>query len=156
MNYDGFLSRLRSIMLPAHYQNDLSEKVSNGCLLLSRSLDYVFLAMPYSTIPKNDYKSAYAKKVVRSAMLRPPLILDLILEKRGLFLVYYGPSDLWKNEVPKFKVDKTGLHLIILQSIHFVDPETGDNINKRTSWGPIKFGFCGDVIKEIESLCKIT
>lgn len=83
------------------------------------------------------------------------LCLPLILEK-GLFLVYYGSSDSWKNEVPKFKVDKTGLHLVILQSIHFVDPETGDNINKRTSWGPIKFGFCGKVIEDIENLCKIT
>ena len=151
MNYDRFLSKLRGAMLPYHYQNDLSEKVGNGCLLLSKSLDYIFLAMPYSTIPKNDYRSSYAKKVVRSAMLCLPLILE-----KGLFLVYYGSSDLWKNEVPKFTVDKTALRPVILQSIHFVDPETGDNINKRTSWGPIKFGFCGKVIEEIESLCKIT
>jgi hypothetical protein len=151
MNYDHFLSKLRSAMFPSHYQNDLSEKVGNGCLLLSKFGGYVFLAMPYSTIPKNDYRSAYAKKVVRSAMLCLPVILE-----KGLFLVYYGPTDLWKNEVPKFTVDKTGLRPVILQSIHFVDPETGDNINKRTSWGPIKFGFCGKVIEEIESLCKIT
>jgi hypothetical protein len=151
MNYDLFLSKLKSTMLSHHYRSDLSEKVGNGCLLLSKPVDYVFLAMPYSTIPKNDYRSSYARKVVRNAMLCIPLILE-----KGLFLVYYGSSDLWKNEVPKFKVDKTGLHIIILQSIHFVDPETGDNINKRTSWGPIKFGFCGEVIKEIERLCKIT
>ncbi len=148
MNYDLFLTRLRSAMLPSHYQKDLSEKLGNGCLLLSKPL-YVFLAMPYSAVPTNDYGGAYAKQLVRGAMLCLPVILE-----KGLFLVYYGSSDAWKNEVPKFNVDKTGLHIVILQSIHFIDPETGDNTNVRTSWGPLKVGFCGRVIEDIENLCR--
>ena len=63
MNYDHFLSKLKNTMLAHHYRNDLSEKVGDGCILLSKPVDYIFLAMPYSTIPKNDYRSSYARKV---------------------------------------------------------------------------------------------
>ena len=66
----------------------------------------------------------------------------------------HGPEATWDAHAAHHKVDKTALRPIIMQSIHYVDTETGANDNSRTAWGPIKFGFCGKVIAKIEGLCE--
>lgn len=144
MNNPLFLSKLKSLLLPRHYTRDLSAKVSADQLLLKKG-SYVFLAIPFSQVPQGDYRSATAKGIVRVNMLAWPVIAE-----KGLFLLYYGPQTEWAEHTAKFRVDKTALRPVILQSIHFLDPSTGACVNSRTHWGPIPFGFCGGVIKDLE------
>ena len=139
------LLKLRDEVLPKHYKKDLSYLVDDDCLLFRKGA-YVFLAMPFSKVPSGDYGSKCAKAVIRKVLTCIPVVFE-----KGLFLVYYGPSEAWQDEAPRFTVDKTALRPVILQAIHFIDPETGLNSNSRTHWGPIKFGFCGKLIDQIES-----
>lgn len=143
---DSLLSILRDQILPKHYSKDISHLVEDDCLLFKKGT-YVFLAMPFTSVPPNDYGSEVAKAVVRSALTCIPVFLE-----KGLFLVYYGPCESWQNDAPQFTVDNTALRPVILQAIHFIDPATGINSNSRTHWGPVKFGFCGQLIDDIEAL----
>ncbi len=79
-----------------------------------------------------------------------------MLREVGLYLMICGPADQWKDQVELGAVDRTGLHHIIVQCVHFVDPETGANHLNRSSWGPVKFGglipidqMVGEVIRGI-------
>ena len=147
MDTEPFLKELGRLMLPDHYKKDLSHQVADGCLLYRKGA-YIFLAMPFSSVSKDDVRNLGARALVKSAVWTCPIIAE-----KGLFLVYYGPQDQWKEEAPRFQVDRTGLRTVILQSIHFVDPETGANVNSRAHWGPVKFGFCEAVIQRIEGWC---
>jgi hypothetical protein len=142
------LERLRDEILPKHYRQNLQHKVDSDCLLFKKG-SYVALAMPFSRVPEGDYGNDYAKGIVRGALTCIPFFFE-----KGLFLIYYGDKQKWGQCWTRFEVDVTGLRPVILQSIHFIDPQTGENENTRTQWGPIKFGFCGKLIADLEELGK--
>jgi len=144
---DAILSELRTDILPKHYRLDLSGKVDEGQLLFKKG-SYVCLVTPFAKLPPDDFGSKIAKSIIRKAMTCIPVFWE-----KGLFLVYYGPREEWSKVAPRFTVDTTALRPVILQSIHFIDPSNGENVNSRTHWGPLKFGFCGRLINEIESMC---
>ena len=143
---NALLSTLRDQILPGHYKMDLGHLVDDDCLLFRKGA-YAFLALPFSKVPPGDYGSKYAKAVIRKAMTCIPFF-----QEKALFLVYYGRIEDWRDEAPRFTVDKTALRPVILQAIHFIDPVTGMNTNSRTHWGPIKFGSYGKLIDQIEML----
>ncbi len=142
------LHKLQSSVLPRHYRSDLSSKVPDGYLLF-RNGAYVSLVMPFSDVPEGDFGSKTAKSLIRSILTCVPFFME-----KGLFLIYYGDEQSWGDVAGKFTVDKTALRPVILQSIHFIDPNTGKNVNSRTHWGPLKFGFCGKLIDDIESMAE--
>ena len=146
MTNETFVAWLQSTLLPRHYPNDLSEQVPPGYLLFRKGA-YVCLAMPFRDVPPGDHGSRQAKALIRSAMTCLPIVAE-----KGLFLIYYGEGARWGEVAPRFTVDKTALRPVILQSVHFIDPASGANVNSRTHWGPLKFGFCGPLIADIESL----
>jgi len=63
-----------------------------------------------------------------------------LLREVGLYMMLCGPEAVWRNHTQEGCVDRTGLHSIIVQAVHFVDPETGVDHLNRSSWGPVKFG----------------
>lgn len=120
----------------------------DGYLLFKKGA-YISLVMPFGDVPSDDYGSKAAKSLIRSKLTCFPFFME-----KGLFLIYYGDEHSWSKVARKFTVDKTALRPVILQSIHFIDPKTGTNLNSRTHWGPLNFGFCGGLINEIESMAK--
>ncbi len=142
------INELKNKILPKHYRQDLQDKVEPDCLLFKKGA-YVGLVVPFDRIPEGDYGSQYAKGIIRKALTCIPVFFE-----KGLFLIYYGAKEKWSNQWTQFKVDKTALRPVILQSIHFIDPVSGENKNSRTHWGPLKFGFCGKLIEDLESLGK--
>jgi len=142
-----FLEELETLLVPTEYTQVLKKNVPDGCLFLKKGA-YVFLAMPFDHVPDNDFTSNMARSIVRTVTFSFPIIAE-----KGLFLLYFGAQSKWEKGTRNFRVDKTGLRPVILQSIHFVDPATGFNINSRTHWGPIRFGFCRGVIGRIEEFC---
>jgi hypothetical protein len=58
----------------------------------------------------------------------------------GLYLMLCGPQASWHGRTEHAPVDKTGLRRIIVQVVHFVDPETGAEHLNRSHWGPVQFG----------------
>lgn len=142
------LDKLRDDILPKHYRKNLQGKVDTDCLLFKKG-PYVALAMPFARVSDGDYGNQHAKAIVRGALTCIPFFFE-----KGLFLIYYGPKDKWGHQWTRFTVDKTALRPVILQSIHFIDPQTGENENSRTHWGPLKFGFCGKLIEDLATLGK--
>ncbi|MFM7181076.1 MAG: hypothetical protein ACKO2G_06390 [Verrucomicrobiales bacterium] len=142
------LQRLRSSVLPKHYRSDLSANMPNGYLVFKKGA-YVSMTMPFRDVPPGDFGSKAAKSLIRSRLTCFPFFME-----KGLFLIYYGDEQSWMPVAKSFTVDKTALRPVILQSIHFIDPNTGTNLNSRTHWGPLKFGFCGGLIADIESMAK--
>jgi hypothetical protein len=147
MDNQTFLNELQRTLIPSEYTSCLNNKVPEGHVLFKKRL-YVFLGMPFDSVPKDDFNSDHARKVLKRAVLCVPMIVS-----RGLFLLYYGKRNRWENIYEKYEVDTTGFHSVIIQSIHFVDPEDGYNVNTRTHWGAVKFGFCSGVIDRISMIC---
>ena len=143
-----FLNRLEAALVPSDYRKKIVENVPAGWRFYRKGA-YLFAAVPYASVPRRDYGNAYVKSEIRKLVFALPFIAE-----KGLFLLYHGAVAEWEPHREKHKVDKTALRPIILQSIHYVDPETGDHYNSRTAWGPIQFGFCGTVIEKIERLCE--
>ena len=147
MDNQTFLNELQKALIPSEYKSCLNKKVPEDHVLFKKGL-YVFLGMPFDSVPKDDFNSYHARKMTRGAVFCLPMIAS-----KGLFLLYYGKKKLWESTYDKYVVDTTGFHSVILQSIHFVDPEDGYNVNTRTQWGPVKFGFCSGVINRIGMIC---
>lgn len=148
MNDEELLKELQHNILKRHYRADLSHKLEPGYLLFKKS-SYVSLVMPFADVPDGDFGSKAAKTIIRSHTTCIPFMLE-----KGLFLIYYGDVEKWERVASKFRVDKTALRPVILQSVHFFDPQTGSDGNSRTHWGPLKFGFCGKLIDEMEELAR--
>jgi|GEM_PF-6556535 len=147
MDSSNFLNRIEALLVPSDYSKKIIENVPDGWRFYRKGA-YIFAAVPYATVPKGDYSNTYVKTEIRKLIFAFPFFAE-----KGLFLLYYGSVGDWKPHRELHKVDKTALRPVIMQSIHYVDPETGDNFNSRTAWGPIKFGFCGKVIEKIERFC---
>jgi hypothetical protein len=58
----------------------------------------------------------------------------------GCYIVLYGKEDSWRYLARVLRADMTGLHAVIIQAIHFVDPETKNAHLVQSRWGPISFG----------------
>ncbi|TVP96887.1 MAG: hypothetical protein EA381_16420 [Planctomycetaceae bacterium] len=142
-----FLDRLDSLLVPHDYRKRITKNVPDTWRFYRKGA-YIFAAVPYAEVPQGDHGNSYVKTKVRQIVFSLPLIAE-----KGLFLLHYGPTAEWEPHKAKHKVDKTALRPIIMQAIHFVDPESGANYNSQTAWGPIKFGFCTKVIKKIEGIC---
>jgi hypothetical protein len=147
MDSSDFLNQIDALLVPSDYRNKLVENVPDGWRFYRKGA-YIFAAAPYARVPAGDYGNAYVKFEIRKRMFAFPFFAE-----KGLFLLYYGPVADWRRHRELHKVDRTALRPIITQSIHYADPETGENYNSRTAWGPVKFGFCGKVIEKIERFC---
>ena len=144
----SFLDELLTNVIPKHYKKKVEHSLPEGYHLYRRGA-YIFLAMPYADVPNEDFGSSFAKRKIRDILTCIPFIAE-----KGLFLLYYGDSSNWIQQSSKYTVDKTALRPVILQCVAFLDPETGENTNTRTHWGPVKFGFCGGLLDDIESTCQ--
>lgn len=109
---------------------------------------HLFLAMAFSDVPPGDHRSACAKQMVRSNFRCVPAVWE-----KGLSVLYYGPISMWGDRCGQFVADKTSMRAVILQSVHFVDPESGANVHIQSRWGPLEFGFCNGLVADIEKLC---
>lgn len=142
-----FLDRLEQDLVPADYRRRLTQNVADDWRVFRKG-PYLFAAVPYSSVPAEDYRNTFVKRRIREIVFALPFLAE-----KGLFLLYYGPAENWRPHQASHRVDKTGLRPVIMQSIQFVDPQSGETVNSRTAWGPIKFGFCSQVIEKIERIC---
>jgi hypothetical protein len=68
----------------------------------------------------------------------------------GLYLILSGKKEYWENQIDWVVADKTGLHSVIVNAVHFVDPETKENNLTTSSWGSHEFGDVRLISKVIE------
>ncbi len=70
----------------------------------------------------------------------------------GLYLVVCGSSSGWQEHVGSMPADKTGLHSVIVQSIHFIDLGSGETTMNQSAWGPVSFGGVDSVAALVNSI----
>jgi hypothetical protein len=58
----------------------------------------------------------------------------------GLYLVICGAESDWKTQLNAMPADKTGLHAVILQAVHFIDLDSGVWHLNQSAWGQMTFG----------------
>ena len=75
-----------------------------------------------------------------------------ILREVGLYLVVTGSESKWRNHVADMPADKTGLHAVIVQAVHFVDLQSGATALNQSAWGPVKFGGVDSVANVVNSI----
>lgn len=148
MTPEDFKNELIEQLVPFKYKAIVTKGVPESWLVLKKG-SYALACVPYAEIPPDDYGNIRVKGILRKTLCALPIIME-----KGVFLLYYGDAQHWRLNYQQFKVDKTALRPIIVQAVHFFDINTGENANTRTSWGPIKFGFCGSTIERIEQIGK--
>lgn len=74
-----------------------------------------------------------------------------ILREVGLYLVICGAQPNWQSHVARMPADKTGLHAVIMQAVHFVDPESGESHLNQSAWGPMSLGGVDSIAPIIDS-----
>ena len=146
MTPEDFKNELIGQLVPFKYKSLVTKSVPKSWLVLKKG-SYALACIPYSDIEPDDYNNIYAKRVLRKTLHAFPIFME-----KGVFILYHGELANWGVNYEKFTVDKTALRPIIVQAVHFFDINTGDNTNTRTSWGPVKFGFCGPTLKKIEEI----
>ena len=146
MTPENFKKELIDQLIPSKYKKIVTKGIPESWLVLKKG-SYVFACLPFSEIEPDDFGNSHVKSKLRKSLHAFPVIFE-----KGAFILYYGDKSSWSDSYQKFKVDKIALRPIIVQAVHFFDVNTGENINSRTSWGPVKFGFCGPTIDNIESL----
>ena len=72
----------------------------------------------------------------------------------GLYLIICGKENFWSDQQEMIVADKTGLHSIIINAVHFVDPDTGKTHLTTSSWGSVEFGDVNLISKVIEEELK--
>ncbi len=138
MNADELCLSIKQRLHPDPYQKDLEPSEPFDFVLMRASAmpggRYAFAFLRLPDEPTDSWfenMRAVARRVCKSTWL---------LREVGLYVLVCGPSERWAPLIEQAPADKTGLHHIIVQCVHFVDPETGANHLNRSSWGPVKFG----------------
>lgn len=72
----------------------------------------------------------------------------------GLYLVVCGPRSAWQPHMADMPADKTGLHAVIVQAVHCVDPATGETQLNQSAWGPVSFGGVDSIAPIIDSIAQ--
>ena len=148
------LDALKSKLHPMPYGRDVDTAGSFDLLLMRNSAlpggRYAFAVRPIGT-----QDAAEACRLARADARRLTNAIWLIREV-GLYLVLHGPESTWKDQAINSTADRTGFHHIIVQAVHFVDPETGANHLNQSAWGPVKFGGLIPIPQLVEEVIQDT
>jgi hypothetical protein len=70
-----------------------------------------------------------------------------------LHLLVHGREPTWRGALPAMVADRLGFRGVMIQSVHFVDPETQRFAHSVSAWGPVKYALRGHVLlAQIEGL----
>ena len=144
MDEQQYFKTVRETIYPKFYPKEVFATETE---FMVRDGNYVFYCLPAANIDYSDLTNKAIKRAVRDKVFCLPFLIE-----RGLFVHAYGAQDQWQEGAKNLKVDKIALKPVILQNINFIDPSSGESFNNRTSWGKLKFGFCGKVIEALDAL----
>jgi hypothetical protein len=70
-----------------------------------------------------------------------------------LHLLVHGREPAWRTAQSAMGADRLGFRGVMIQSVHFVDPETRRIAHSVSAWGPVKYALRGHVlVQQIEGL----
>ncbi len=70
-----------------------------------------------------------------------------------LHLLVHGREPAWRTAQTAMAADRLGFRGVMIQSVHFVDPDTLRVAHSISAWGPVKYALRGHVlVEQIEGL----
>ncbi len=108
---------------------------------------YALAICPWELLP-DDSQFLKSKRRAVARQLRALWILREV----GLYLIVCGSQSEWQPYVSKMRADKTGLHSVIVQAVHFIDLQNGATHLNQSAWGPVKFGGVDSIADVINSI----
>jgi len=70
-----------------------------------------------------------------------------------LHLLVHGREPAWRAAQTAMAADRLGFRGVMIQSVHFVDPETHRVAHSISAWGPVKYALRGHaLVEQIEGL----
>jgi hypothetical protein len=138
MIYQTFVDELQARLYPDFYQQKLPVQAP-----------FHFVLQKPSALPGGRYACALvhieaqldAQRYHQIRRQARRLTSSLwLLREVGLYLIIAGPAALWQGQLDVVRPDKTGLHAIIVQAVHCLDPESGASHLQQSAWGQLTFG----------------
>jgi hypothetical protein len=149
MNVQEFCDVLKARLCPRVYRKSV-EAIGSFRLLLTRTLllsRYALAVYERDRSADGASQLRRARREVASALWAFPALGEV-----GLYLVWCGPRAKWAPHVGSMPADRTGLHLVIVQGVHFLDLETGERALNQSAWGPVRFGGVDSVAAQVEAV----
>ncbi len=144
--------RLKARLFPRPYDVDISP-----------SEEFDFVIMRKAAVPSGKYAVGFKQLTSEISFDQ---FLDIRMQARqltksmwlfrevGIYLILCGPEEIWRNRTGEIVADKTGLHSIIINAVHFIDPTSQSSHLSTSSWGSIEFGDINLVSEIVEELVK--
>ncbi len=151
MNIFTYSEHLAQKLHPKPYTNRMVYLPDDIHLLLTHkkwmSARYAIAVTAWNpTLDGPEFLKAMRGKVSRQ------LSAMWVFREVGLYLVVCGAESDWQSHVSNMRADKTGLHSVIVQAVHFVDLQTGATKLNQSAWGPVKFGGVDSVANIVNSI----
>ncbi|MDP6634064.1 MAG: hypothetical protein QGG42_04155 [Phycisphaerae bacterium] len=141
---------IRTRLHPRPYYKDIQPSGGFDFMIMRSSLlvcgHYAFGFRQLGSVSVAD---AYRDAVSEARRLTKAIWL---IREVGMYFMFCGPESSWRDHIQEGVTAKTGLHSLIVQAVHFVDPETGANHLNRSAWGSIKFGGLIPIPKMVEEV----
>ena len=145
-----FCERLKTRLYPRVYRREARKPDSCCLLLVQRHLlvsRYALAVYEWESAHDGPTQLRVVRREVAKALWAVPVLAEV-----GLYLIFCGPHQEWVTQVTSMPADKTGLHRIIVQAVHCLDLQTGEQALNQSAWGPIRFGGVDSVAAVIDAI----
>lgn len=147
----AFTAEVRALLHPHPYTYEAEVLGTNLGLLLHHG-SALGGRYALAVIPWADGLDGPAQLLAARDGVRRALRAWFPFRQVGVYLIFLGPEDAWRPDAAIFRADRTGLHHVIVQGVHLVDPETGARQFDQSAWGKLKFGGLQGVAELIETI----
>ena len=152
MNIDQYANLVKQRLYPQPYTDSVASLPSEFHLLLTcKSLPLARYAIGV-THWDDSLNGAAFLQTRRRAVARELHASYWMFRTVGLYLVVCGSCSEWQEHVSNMPADKTGLHSVIVQAVHFIDLESGSTALNQSAWGPVRFGGVDSVASIVNTI----
>ena len=151
MELSNYIAELKQRLYPLPY-TDLIPTPPPGLDLLLTCQKYWLARYAFAIAPWDDSLDGKTFLQSRRKIVSDALGAFSVLREVGLYLLVTGSESDWHHHFMKMPADKTGLHSVIVQAVHFVDLQTGATAINQSTWGPVKFGGVDSVADVVNSI----
>ena len=150
MDIIKYCEQIKDSLYPKPYTDCISQLPSDLNLFLwHKKLYSARYALAVTSWNSTSEISFLEKK---RGVVRRTLGAMWMLREVGLYLDICGKKEQWEPYTEKMKADKTGLHAVIIQAVHFIDIEAKKEHLNQSAWGPVRFGGVDSVASVISSI----
>ena len=137
MNNAAQIRKIVDRIHPAYYPIQITPSNESDCLLVKKNL--LLGRQAFAMVGLDEVDASQTVSAARS-QVKELMSAMWVFREVGLYLVVHGSEELWRSGINSVRPDRTGIHSVIIQGIHFIDFASGAVSIKQSRWGACKFG----------------